>query len=304
MSWLRSVFILILFISSPAFATVEYARQTGRDCGACHVSALGGGDLTAGGESFKEELRIKGLYRPLTSAQRVIRLIIGYLHMLVAVLWFGTILYVHIVLKPAYAAGGLPKGELKVGWISMAAIAVTGTLLAIARVPSFETLYTTRFGILLSIKIILFLIMFSSAVIVTFLIGPRMKKKKGMVSRDLKNKDEFTIEGLAQFDGKEGRPALIAFEGKAYDVTNSKLWKGGEHLKKHSAGTDLTGALKGAPHGPDKVLAMPLAGRISEKPRGEKKPGFIKLFYFFAYMNLVFVFLILFIISLWRWWQV
>ena len=42
----------------------------------------------------------------------MVRLIIGYLHLLTAIAWFGTILYVHILLKPACAAKGLPKGEL------------------------------------------------------------------------------------------------------------------------------------------------------------------------------------------------
>jgi len=293
----------VLFFASTASATVEYARQTGEDCRACHVSRMGGGDLTASGEAFKEELRVKGLYRPLTNAQRMIRLIIGYLHMFTAVIWFGTILYVHIVLKPAYAAGGLPRGELKVGWISMPLIAITGTLLALARVPSFEMLYTTRFGVLLMIKIVLFLIMFTSAAIVTFSIGPKLKKKRGdAVLSDIKDKKEFTAEELSRFDGKEGRPALVAFEGKVYDLSKSKLWKNGEHLKKHWAGTDLTGALKGAPHGPDKLSDMPLLGTITAKPTDQKRPGYMKLFYFFAYMNLVFVFLILFVISLWRWW--
>jgi hypothetical protein len=41
-------------------------------------------------------------------------------------MWFGTILYVHLLLKPAYASHGLPRGELIVGWGSIALIAVTG----------------------------------------------------------------------------------------------------------------------------------------------------------------------------------
>jgi hypothetical protein len=33
-----------------------------------------------------------------------------------------------------------------------------------------------------------------------------------------------------------------------------------------------------------------------------EKPAHEKVFYFMAYMNLIFVFLITFIIALWRWW--
>lgn len=60
---------------------------------------------------------------------RLVRLAAGYVHLLVGILWFGTILYVHLILKPAYAAHGLPKGEVKVGLFSMAVMAATGGVL-------------------------------------------------------------------------------------------------------------------------------------------------------------------------------
>jgi predicted heme/steroid binding protein len=59
----------------------------------------------------------------------------------------------------------------------------------------------------------------------------------------------FTPEELARFDGKEGRPAYIAFMGMVYDVTSSFLWKNGEHQASHRAGTDLSRALARSPHG-------------------------------------------------------
>jgi len=37
------------------------------------------------------------------------RLAVGYIHFLTAIFWFGTILYVHLILKPTYAVGGLPR---------------------------------------------------------------------------------------------------------------------------------------------------------------------------------------------------
>jgi predicted heme/steroid binding protein len=210
-------------------------------------------------------------------------------------------MYVHILLKPAYASKGLPRGELRLGWMSMIVILITGTLLTIARMPSLEAFYTTRFGILLSIKIFLFLIMFTSAVIVTVYIGPRMRQKlkspvAALVSRDI------TPEQLAHFDGKEGRPAYIAYKGIVYDMTSSRLWKNGVHVTKHHAGNDLTDALKNAPHGEEKVLALPQVGMFVTAERTPARPFYERLFYFFAYMNLVLVFVITFVISLWRWW--
>jgi putative copper export protein len=53
----------------------------------------------------------------------------------------------------------------------------TGTLLTISRIPAWEVLYTTRFGILLSIKLSCCLIMVLTAAIVTFVIGPKLKRK-------------------------------------------------------------------------------------------------------------------------------
>ena len=296
------VLLVLMFVAiSPlnGFCTVEYAKQTEKNCDYCHVDPAGGGALTKDGEAFKDDLRIKGQYRDLSPVQHIVRFVIGYLHTLTAILWFGTILYVHIVLKPAYAAGGLPKGELRLGWASIIIMAGTGTLLSIARVPTWHMLFHTRFGILLSIKIVLFLVMVSTAVFVTFVVGPKLRKKREKVF--IEHKGDMAHDELAQCDGNEGRPAYVAYQGNIYDVSGSKLWKGGSHLKKHAAGNDLTSALKTAPHGEEKVLGMPLVGKLLEE-KELKKPAHIRIFYFFAYMNLFLIFAIVFIISLWRWW--
>ncbi len=286
-------------IPTPGFATPDYARQTGLECRHCHVDAIGGGALTDKGKQFLEELKSRGQYRSLSLFQHLVRLVIGYLHMLAAIIWFGTIMYVHVLLKPAYASKGLPKGELRLGWIAMLVLLITGVPLTIARIPSWSTFYTTRFGILLGIKIFLYLIMVASAVIVTVYIGPRLKQKKA--SKLSMESESFTLEGLSQFDGKEGRPAYIAYKGIIYDVTKGKLWKNGSHAMKHGAGNDLTDNLKNAPHGEDKVLTMPQVGKLTTAGPAER-PFHERLFYFFAYMNLVFVFVITFVIALWRWW--
>ncbi len=298
-------FLCLFFLLTPALsaATTEYARQTGFECKVCHVDAIGGGKLTRAGEQFVEEMKMKGLYRPLKTPQKIVRFIIGYFHLLTAIAWFGTILYVHILLKPAYAAKGLPKGELILGWMSMIIMSVTGTLLSIARIPAWDVLFTTRFGILLTIKVLLFLVMMSTAFFVTVFIGPRMRKKlKALPSWDsLKDRREFTLEELHNFDGKEGRPAYIALKGNIYDVTDSRLWKDGSHARKHLAGNDLSDALKTAPHSEEKVFAMRHVGRLIVSETKPVRPFHERIFYFIAYMNLIFVFLIVFVIALMRW---
>jgi predicted heme/steroid binding protein len=208
-------------------------------------------------------------------------------------------MYVHILLKPAYASKGLPKGELRLGWLSMVVLLVTGILLTVARIASWEMLFTSRFGILLTIKICLFLVMLGSAVVVTTFIGPRLRQSRD--AAPVLTNGGYTADELLHFDGRDGRPAYVAYAGRIYDVTNSRLWKNGSHVMKHSAGRDLTAVLGGAPHGPDKVLAMPPVGELHAE--GERKPPLhLRLFYFFAYMNLALVFVITFIIALWRWW--
>lgn len=296
-----TLFLSSFFIILPSLchATPEYAGQTGFECKACHVDATGG-KLTREGEDFKEDLKAKGLYRSLHPIQKVVRLMIGYLHLLTAIAWFGTIFYVHIFLKPAYAAKGLPKGELVLGWSGIIIMAVTGTLLTISRIPTFKMLYSTRFGILLSVKIILFLIMAASAAIVTFVIGSRIRKQRGQVPSQPKTR--MTLDDLQHFDGAENRPAYFAYKGKVYDVCLSKVWKGGAHFNKHHAGDDLTDIFKTAPHGEDKILKMPVVAELVPLETKVEKPAHEKVFYVMAYMNLIFVFLITFIIALWRWW--
>jgi predicted heme/steroid binding protein len=144
------------------------------------------------------------------------------------------------------------------------------------------------------------MIMVASAFIVTFVIGPKIKKKKAQPL--LQKKDKLTPEELQHFDGKENKPAFFAYNGKVFDVSSSKLWKDGTHFKKHSAGNDLTDILKTAPHGEEKILQMPEVGKLLPIGTKVEKPTHEKVFYFMAYMNLIFVFLITFVIALWRWW--
>jgi predicted heme/steroid binding protein/uncharacterized membrane protein len=298
---LISVILAVPLVSS---ATTEYARQTGMQCRECHVEAIGGGPLTPAGQQFLADMKGKGLYRPLSTTQKIVRFWIGYIHLLTAIVWFGTIFYVHILLKPAYAAKGLPKGELLLGWVSIIILSITGILLTIARIPAWNVLFTTRFGILLSIKIFLFLIMAATAFVVTFIIGPKLRRKlKTRWETDISlGKQDLTAQELHSFDGKEGRPAFVAYKGKIYDVTKSKLWKDGSHARKHHSGRDLTDALKTAPHAEDKILSMPEVGKLIGEGQKIPKPLPERVFYVLAYVNLGFVFLITFVIALWRWW--
>lgn len=295
------VLLLTFMLLTPQLigATEEYAKQTGQTCAVCHLDPGGAGELTAAGNSFADTHQAKTEGPKTGMIVKVFRLAIGYLHFLTAVFWFGTILHVHLILKPAYAASGLPRGELRVGIISMIVMGVTGAILTYYRISSFDTIFHTRFGILLFIKVSLYLVMVVSALFVITVIGPRLKaKRKEPVLPGTSG--EFTPDELASCDGKEGRPACFAFEGKIYDATQSRLWKQGLHMGRHNAGNDLTEALKLAPHGREKLTAMTVAGEfVVGAP--QKAPLHERVFFFMAHMNLAIVFIIILILALWRW---
>ena len=299
---LIGIFLLLSFVLvTPQLvgATEEYAQQTGQECAVCHLDQGGGGELTLSGKSFADTHQVKTESPEKGMFVKVFRLVIGYIHFLTAIFWFGTILYVHLILKPAYAASGLPRGELRVGIISMIVMGVTGILLTYYRISSIDTLLHTRFGTLLLIKVCLYLVMVISATFVITVIGPRLKAKRKDPS-PAEATGKFTFEDLAACDGQEGRPAYLAFEGKVYNATQSRLGKEGIHMGRHNAGNDLTEALKLAPHGREKVTAMKTVGElVATGPR--KAPLHERVFFFMAHMNLTIVFVIILILSLWRW---
>ena len=294
-------FLIFLFCQPLACnATEIYAKQTGRACSSCHLDPGGGGELTPAGKQFAATLGSHTESQNVALLNKGFRFLAGYLHLITAIFWFGTILYVHRVLKPAYAAGGLPRGEVRVGLISMLIMGVTGVVLTHYRVPSLDMLLHTQFGVLLIAKVALYLVMVLTAIFVVTVIGPKLKAKKRGEAGKLATGGDLTGDQLASYDGKEGRPAYFGFEGKLYDATASKLWKQGVHMGRHNAGMDLTEALKLAPHGPEKVLAMPGVG-VLVADAARRAPLHERVFFFMAYLNLTIVFLIVLILALWRW---
>jgi predicted heme/steroid binding protein len=61
---------------------------------------------------------------------------------------------------------------------------------------------------------------------------------------------KFTKAELANFDGKNGKPAYVGFKGKVYEVSGSDQWDNGDHMG-HMAGQELTEEMDIAPHGDD-----------------------------------------------------
>lgn len=82
---------------------------------------------------------------------------------------------------------------------------------------------------------------------------------------------EFDPEELAQGDGKDENPVQIVHQGKVIDVSDSKLWQGGVHMRRHHAGRDLTKDLQAAPHGPEVLDRFPQVGILKKGETPEIK---------------------------------
>ncbi len=73
----------------------------------------------------------------------------------------------------------------------------------------------------------------------------------------------FTPEDLAIANGENDKPTYVSVKGKVYDLSESKKWIKGRHMKRHQAGCDLTSDLSAAPHGPDVLDRFPLIGEVA-----------------------------------------
>jgi predicted heme/steroid binding protein/uncharacterized membrane protein len=75
---------------------------------------------------------------------------------------------------------------------------------------------------------------------------------------------EFDAEELAGFNGENGNPIYVAYDGKVYDVSDSKLWRNGQHMKRHRSGSDLTADIQAAPHESDVLEKYPQVGTLKK----------------------------------------
>jgi predicted heme/steroid binding protein len=301
-------FILYLSVIPCIHATEDYAAETGKGCVFCHQEPAGG-ELNATGFAY-----IKAGYRyPIperileksasfqTPFHKTLRFVIGYLHLLAAVVFFGAIFYIHLFIKPSRLIGGIPKHERILGVSCMITLALTGSYLTWVRIDSWEQFFNNTFGLMLFIKILLFLLMVAIG-ITAITIVHRLMGKEVKAGETTHEGDDITREGLRHFDGTSGKPAYVAYEGKIYDVGGSAKWKDGRHFGKHSAGSDLTEAMGGAPHGAEVLENVRYVREVSEKRDMSPRPTPAhKAFIVMAYANLVIIFLILGCISVWRW---
>lgn len=86
---------------------------------------------------------------------------------------------------------------------------------------------------------------------------------------------EFNEETLKEYNGSEGKPVYVAYKGKVYDVSGSKLWKPGKHMNRHHAGADMTTEIQAAPHTPDVLDRFPQVGILKASAQEREIPAFL-----------------------------
>jgi predicted heme/steroid binding protein len=290
---------LIVPLATPLSAMPEYAEKTRQGCKTCHITE-DGGELLDRGLVYSASGYVwppEGGYRVISPIGKPVRAVIGFLHIIAGFMWFGTILYVHLVLRPAYADKGLPRIEVAIGMVSMLIVGVSGVVMTISKIRGWEVLTGSQWGAVLLVKIVMYIAMISMAAIAVLFVGPKLHApdRKAVAPKD----GVFDPLTLANFNGKDGRPAYVAYKGKIYDLTSGQHWKKGLHFR-HTAGTELTKAIADAPHDEDNLKGFEQVGEY-DQTRKPPKTSAQKLFHLIAYTNLLLVFAVLFTIAYWRW---
>ena len=122
--------------------------------------------------------------------------------------------------------------------------------------------FAGTFGTVFIVKLSLFGLMVILAAIATVVLTRQMQK--GLRDKVVLGSaaSEITSATLPSHDGREGRRGIVAVSGKLYEVTESRLWRNGSHIKQHQAGQYLTAALESAPHGPEVLEKVPMIGEL------------------------------------------
>lgn len=81
---------------------------------------------------------------------------------------------------------------------------------------------------------------------------------------------EITVEELEQYNGTDGKPTYIAYQGRVIDVSQSTLWAGGTHMNRHRAGADLTVTIQAAPHDAEVLDRFPQVGVLKAEAPAER----------------------------------
>ena len=73
----------------------------------------------------------------------------------------------------------------------------------------------------------------------------------------------YNLQQLALRNGRDHQEIWIAYQGNIYDVSESRLWRDGQHYE-HWAGQDLTAELPQAPHTEKVFDKFEVIGKLSD----------------------------------------
>ena len=77
----------------------------------------------------------------------------------------------------------------------------------------------------------------------------------------------YTLQELAQYDGKDGNQCLVAVDGNVYLIEGFALWQDGEHIPsggRARCGLDLTKVIDESPHGRSKLQLLKEVGTLEQ----------------------------------------
>lgn len=292
-----------LLVPGQATARPEFAQLTGNPCSACHISPQGGGPLKPEGEEFRKSL--KDLNIPInpnlriSMGQRLLHLLLYLVHIPFGVAWVGLFLY---TFGPALRRRSLvipSKPYIRQIMYGTIVVLITGPLLVVSRMKMVPGLFTTRFGLLLLVKIVAVLALFTATAALlwhtTVLLARRYKRLAR--SLDAESELELTPDDLLLFSGQEKRKALVAVNGRVYNVTGRNLWRRGIHPGGHHAGHDLTNDFAKAPHGKEVFERVTPVGRVID-PDTSTRRGLMS---WATILGVAASGIILMVVALWRW---
>jgi len=75
----------------------------------------------------------------------------------------------------------------------------------------------------------------------------------------------YTLEELAQYDGKDDQQCLVAVDGDVYLIEGFALWQMGEHLPsggRARCGLELSEVINESPHGRSKLQLLKKVGTL------------------------------------------
>ncbi len=297
------IFSFTCLLPGTATARPQFAQFTGNPCSACHISPQGGGPLKPEGEEFKGKLRDLDIPMDpnlrISTGQRLMHFVLYLIHIPFGVAWAGLFLYTFV---PAWRRRSLvifPKSYIRQIMYGAIVVVVTGPMMVVMKMKMVPGLFTTRFGLLLLVKIAAALALLTATLALLWYITAVLAGRYKRLARSLDAAAgiELSPDDLRLFTGREKRRALVAVDGRVYDVTGRNLWRGGIHPGGHNAGQDLTDAFGGAPHGKEVFERVePVGTVIPPDSRARKGP-----MSWAVVVGVVACVVILTVVALWRW---